>query len=235
VEAQAHWPPPESSWIGMVAFLVSGGLIVGLTHVVATAIRALNDANRQERLLVLELQHRVKNTLAIIQAIAGQTFGTRGEAPEAFTERLVALGRAHNVLSEAGWREVTMRALVERAVEPFVSPDGKRIRVRGDDLRLGPDLIVDLALCLHELAVNALKHGALSAPAGRVEIAWRRLEDGRIELSWSEHDGPQVSPPARRGFGSRLLERGLSRKVRPAVVTDLRPEGLRWIAQFDAG
>jgi two-component sensor histidine kinase len=200
-------------------------------------VRELANAHNQEHLLVLELQHRVKNTLAIVQALAAQTFGAAVDMrafKEAFTERLIALGRAHNVLSEAAWREVTLRTLVERTVEPFVGDQPDRLRVDGADLELAPDLVVDVALCLHELAANATKHGALSNPAGRVEVSWRRLSGGRVELRWTEHHGPKVAPPSHQGFGSRLLARGLSRRVKPSVVTDFHPDGLRWIAEFDA-
>jgi len=238
VEATRHWPLPFTAWTGMIAFLISGGLIVWLSHLVATAFRAVEDGRQQERLLVLELQHRVKNTLSIVQSLASQTFSGSAEDAAfraAFTDRLVALGRAHNVLSETAWREVTMPALVARAIEPFVKEGSPRISVEGEDMLLRPALIVDLALCLHELATNATKYGALSADHGAVEIRWRRVAEGRVELAWRETGGPTVSPPTRRGFGTRLLQQGLSRGARPVVSTDYAPDGLRWTAQFDAG
>lgn len=236
-EATLHWPPPFSAWTGMLAFLISGGLIVWLSHVVATMFRATEEARQQEQMLVLELQHRVKNTLSIVQSLASQTFtGSAEDAVfrAAFTDRLVALGRAHNVLSETAWREVTMPSLVARAMEPFIVNGSPRISVHGEDMLLRPALIVDLALCLHELATNATKYGALSADQGEVEIRWRRVAGGRVELAWRESGGPPVSPPTRRGFGSRLLQQGLSRGARPVVNTDYAPDGLRWTAQFDA-
>jgi two-component sensor histidine kinase len=235
VEAQHQWPP-RTGWIGAIAFLLSGGMIVWLTHLATQTLRGLDIAHNQERLLVEELQHRVKNTLAIVQAIAQQTFHTAGDGAGfrgPFTDRLVALGRAHSVLSDASWREVTLRILVLRAIEPFVAEGSGRIVLDGPDLRLGPQLVVDLALCLHELAVNATKHGALSNSHGRVEVRWRALPANRIELTWTEADGPSVAKPTRRGFGSRLLEQGLSGRAHPTVVTEYRPEGLRWTAQFD--
>lgn len=237
VEAAQHWPLPFSASSGMVAFLISGGLIVWLSHVVTTSFRTVDEAREQERLLVMELQHRVKNTLSIVQALATQTFSGREEDAAfraAFTDRLVALGRAHNVLSDTAWREVTMWALVARAMEPFGDLDSGRISIDGEEMMLSPALIVDLALCLHELATNATKYGALSAPGGSVEIRWRRLPQGRAELAWRETGGPTVRPPDRKGFGSRLLQRGLTLGAHPTVSTDYAPEGLRWTAQFDA-
>jgi len=226
-----------ADWIGVATFLLSGGLILWLCGQLAGSMRDLTEAHNQEHLLVLELQHRVKNTLAIVQALAAQTFSAVVDPKgfkDAFTDRLIALGRAHNVLSESAWREVTLRTLVRRTVEPFVGEQPDRLRIDGADLDLPPDLVVDIALCLHELGANATKHGALSTPAGQVDVSWRRLDGERVELSWTERHGPRVEQPSHRGFGSRLLERGLSRRVRPAVVTDYRPEGLRWVAEFDA-
>ncbi|HEX7887537.1 MAG TPA: sensor histidine kinase [Phenylobacterium sp.] len=237
VEPWTRWPLPSPTWTGMVAFLVSGGLIVWLSHLVTTAFRAVEEARQQERLLVLELQHRVKNTLSIVQALAAQTFTSNGgdaRSKGVFVDRLVALGRAHNVLSETAWRDVTMQTLVAQAMEPFAGAGSDRISMQGEDMLLRSGLIVDLALCLHELATNATKHGALSMAQGAVDIRWRRVSDQRVELAWRETGGPPVSPPTRRGFGSRLLKQGLSRGARPSVSTDYAPDGLRWTAQFDA-
>lgn len=236
VERNGHSVLPTPAWAGVIAYLVSGGLIVWLSDLVANSLRELGKAHRQEHLLGLELQHRVKNTLAIVQAIANQTLAATTVAgfKIAFTDRLIALGDAHNVLSESAWREVSLTVLVRRALEPFVGQDPGRLRLEGKDLQLPADLVVDLALCLHELGANATKHGALSAPKGYVEVRWARATDGRVELRWSEHGGPVVAAPTHRGFGSRLLERGLSRGRKPTVTTEYRPEGLRWKVQFEA-
>jgi len=237
VESTRHWPLPFTAWTGMIAFLVSGGLIVCLSHVVTTSFNTVDEARRQEQLLVLELQHRVKNTLSIVQALATQTFSGREEDAAfriAFTDRLVALGRAHNVLSDTAWREVTMWALVARAMEPFAGVDNARVSIEGEEMLLSPALIVDLALCLHELGTNATKYGALSTATGSVTIRWRRLPGGRAELTWRETGGPEVVAPARKGFGTRLLQRGLSHAAHPDVSTVYAPEGLQWTARFDA-
>jgi two-component sensor histidine kinase len=232
-------PTTTAEWIGIVTFLLSSGLIVWLCDVVSRAVRDLGDANRQEHLLVLELQHRVKNTLTIIQALAAQTFNAAGDGPEfkaAFTDRLIALGQAHNLLSEGSWREVTMEVLATRTVAPFVTGGEHRLKLAGAIVKLPSDLVVDLALVLHELATNATKYGALSNEGGHVDVHWRKTPatDARIELIWREVDGPPVTPPTRRGFGSRLLERGLSRRYRPDVSLAFPPAGLVWRVEFDA-
>jgi two-component sensor histidine kinase len=222
----------------IIAYLVSGGLIVWLCELVSQAFRSEAESRRQEKQLILELQHRVKNTLAIVQAIARQTLHAHDDRSlfeTVFTDRLIALGRAHNVLSDASWREVTLPSLVQRALEPFADPATGRVVLDGAPVSLAPDLIVDLALCLHELGANATKHGALSTQGGHVSIRWRSLAEDRVELVWKESGGPPVTPPTRQGFGTRLLAQGLSRKARPHVQTDYRPEGLVWRAEFDVG
>lgn len=237
VEARTQWPPVSTGWTAMVAFLISGGLIIWATELMTRALKALDAVQGDQQVLVMELQHRVKNTLAIVQALAAQTFREPDTDPAlraTFTERLIALGGAHNLLSDSGWREVTLSGLVAKAIQPFQPAEADRIRVRGEDLMLRAELIVDLALCLHELCANATKHGALSNAAGQVDIHWRRIDDGQVELSWTEAGGPPVKPPTRHGFGSRLLEQGLSRRARAVASTEFRPEGVRWTTRFAA-
>ncbi|HET6972119.1 MAG TPA: HWE histidine kinase domain-containing protein [Phenylobacterium sp.] len=237
-ERTGFWTLPSRVTPAVIAYLISGGLIVWLCQLVSQAFRSEAESRRQEKQLILELQHRVKNTLAIVQAIARQTLHNHSDRSlfeTVFTDRLIALGRAHNVLSDASWREVTLPSLVRRALEPFADPETGRFVLDGEPVSLAPDLIVDLALCLHELGANATKHGALSSAAGQVNIRWRSLAHDRIELVWSESGGPPVTPPTRQGFGSRLLAQGLSRKARPEVQTDYHPEGLVWRAEFDVG
>jgi two-component sensor histidine kinase len=222
-------------------FLAAGAALVWQTSRQRASLLALRAAHRQETLLIGELQHRVKNTLAIVQSIAAQTL--RSGAPPAqmeglVTERLRALAKAHDALSETGWEGVSLRSLLTRTLEPFVADHTARIVLLGEEVMAPPDQIVGLALCFHELATNATKYGALSRPEGRVEIAWRTLDppDGpRLELAWTEQDGPPVKPPSRRGFGSRVLTGGLSARTRPDISLEYRPEGLAWRAAFDLG
>jgi PAS domain S-box-containing protein len=188
-------------------------------------------AESHQRLLINELNHRVKNTLAIVQALARQSLRTPGvdrAAVENFEGRLGALASAHDVLTRQNWESVAVGGVVAEALAPH--HDG-RLTAEGPAVDLTPKAAVALALAMHELATNAVKHGALSAPAGRVEVRWA-VEDGRLRLSWREQGGPPVSPPARRGFGVRLLERGLSDELRGRVRLDFRPEGL--VCEVDA-
>ena len=207
-----------------------GGEVLGVAAVMRD-ITARRRAEDYQRLLINELNHRVKNTLAIIQAIAQQSFGggrASKEAMAAFEGRLMALSAAHDLLTRENWESASMRRIVEDAVAPHDAGSG-RFRTVGPDLRLPPKTAVSLALALHELATNAVKYGALSNEAGHVEIDWRSEERGgsqRLHFRWSEHGGPPVTPPSRRGFGTRLIERSLAAEFEGEVKIDFRIEGI---------
>jgi two-component sensor histidine kinase len=189
-------------------------------------------AEEHQRLLINELNHRVKNTLATVQSIAAQTRRS-GDDPqqsyEAFTERLMALSRAHDVLTARRWEGAELRDIVVGAIQPF-DAGGGRFKVSGPSVWLEPQAALALAMALHELGTNAAKYGALSVAAGRVSLTWTVKPDGDdgldLKLSWREAKGPKVTPPTRRGFGSRLLERGLATELNGTVEVDYRPDGL---------
>jgi PAS domain S-box-containing protein len=168
----------------------------------------------RQRLLLDELNHRVRNMLAIIQSIAGQTLR---ETPEpaafkaAFTARLAAFARAHSLLTRELWQGAALHDIVVTALAPFGAEGGcDAIGIDGPPVLIRPNAAVTLCLVLHELATNAAKHGALSAPGGRVAVTWTRTAARPehlpcVELVWAELDGPRVRPPEKRGFGSRLI------------------------------
>jgi two-component sensor histidine kinase len=185
-------------------------------------------AEQHQRLLINELNHRVKNTLASVQAIAFQTL--RGEIPLAeararFEARLMALSGAHNLLTEENWGGASLERLVRDSTD-HLAGESNRFDVEGEALRLAPRAALALAMALHELGTNAAKYGALSVEGGRVSIAWRQ-EGGRLRLHWRERGGPPVRPPARRGFGSRLIERGLEADLGGGAALHFDREGLR--------
>ncbi len=184
------------------------------------------EENRRQKLIAQELSHRIKNTLSTVQAIAAQTFGKAGvdeEARRAFDNRLAALARAHDLLTAESWAEAPIHELVASATSPF---DAGRFRIDGPALALAPRQAVALCLALHELATNATKYGALSVPDGLVEIGWR-AEDDSVHCVWVERGGPPVGPPKARGFGTRLLERGLVSDLGGNIRLDFLPDGLR--------
>jgi two-component sensor histidine kinase len=174
------------------------------------------------KLLLNELNHRVKNTLAIVQSIASLTLKDADAALRAaFEERLLTLSAAHNLLTDESWTGADLVAVVRASLRTA----RERIRFEGPDMRLRPKSAVALSMALHELGTNALKYGALSAERGAVTVRWS-ADGGRFRLLWQESGGPPVSPPARRGFGSRMIERGLAAELQGEVRIDWRPDGV---------
>jgi PAS domain S-box-containing protein len=203
-----------------------------LTHLIGVSqvITERKRAEEHRQLLVNELNHRVKNTLAIVQGIAQQSFKDErvpAEARQAFEGRLAALAAAHNVLTRESWEAAPLRRIVEDAVRPF---GRDRFTIDGPDLRILPKAAVSLALTLHELATNAAKYGALSNDIGEVEIRWslEPIDDAAFTLAWQERKGPPVAAPRKRGFGSRLIERGLAAELDGRARVDYAAEGVRW-------
>ncbi|WP_164467424.1 sensor histidine kinase [Caulobacter flavus] len=173
-------------------------------------------------LLNNELSHRIKNLLATIQAISAQTFGS-SPLRDTFEQRLTALAAAHDLITGAAWAG-SLEELVRTALDPFLP--GGRIGIEGPFVQLDDVQAVPFALALHELATNAAKYGALSGETGRVEIRWSLDEPDALSFEWREIGGPPVSPPSRRGFGSRMIERSLAGELKGSASLDFRREGL---------
>ena len=185
-------------------------------------------AEEHQRLLINELNHRVKNTLATVQAIAFQTLKgdiSLVEARQRFEARLMALSRAHNLLTEQNWEGAFLGKVVRDATD-YLAED--RFEVFGESLWLAPRAALALALALHELSTNAAKYGALSNESGRVTISWS-VDGGSLRFEWKERGGPPVSEPAGRGFGSRLIERGLAADLGGPAQLLFEPDGLRCV------
>lgn len=199
---------------------------------IARDVTEAKHAEALQRLLIDELNHRVKNTLAIVQGIAQQTFKTGADpviARRAFEGRLGALSHAHNLLTRESWAPVAMSRIIGDAVATH-GGDSDRFTVVGPELMLSPKTSISLALAIHELATNATKHGALSVPQGAVDIAWSTYDGAtgrRLRLTWTEHGGPRVSQPQTRGFGTRMIERGLAAEFGGSAVIDFAESGLR--------
>jgi len=187
---------------------------------------ARRNAEVRRDFLVAELNHRVKNTLSVVQAIANQTFrGTAREARTAFEGRLMALARSHDLLTKSDWRSVSLRELAAMAVQ---DAEEARSDLAGPDVLLPPPQAVALGMVLHELFTNALKYGALSNEGGKVALRWScsSEEPVSIALSWKEDGGPPVVPPKRKGFGSVLLERMVKAQLDGETKIEFRPEGV---------
>ncbi len=186
-------------------------------------------------LLIAELSHRVKNTLATVISIARQTFPREQpftEATASFDGRIRALAHTHSRLAEHNWMDVSLAAIVEDEVSPYRSADGTNIAVQGADLMLNPRCAISLGMAFHELITNAAKHGALSKDGGSVQIAWDCVRHNQLRIRWTERNGPEVAPPKRSGFGRMLLERGLAHELRGKVQLEFAREGLKCIIVF---
>lgn len=195
----------------------------------ATDIHTMKELEAYKTLLSDELEHRMKNTLAMVQSMANQTFRRVGgdrRAVEAFSDRLRALAGAHDILFRENWTQVGLDEVCESTLAPLGLVD--RVARDGADLVCAPRVGVVLALGLHELATNAMKYGALSRPEGRVALAWRpdASRPGGFRMDWRETGGPAVSPPETEGFGSRLLKTALAAEIEGSVVLHFEPGGL---------
>ena len=207
------------------------------------AIRAIGTARevterktdeRRQRLLMAELDHRVKNVLATVQSIATRTLGS-DDAARALLGRIAALADAHSILSAEEWRGAELAGLLESVLTAHRT-GRSRVSIEGPAVMLQPKLAQSLALTLHELTTNAAKYGSLSGETGRVRLRWEVLtEPRRLRLVWRESDGPPVTPPARRGFGSLLIERSLAYEFQARVDMRYPPEGLRCEIELPLG
>ena len=226
-------PDGETRWIlvrGRAAY-ADDGAPARMTGV-SLDITARKRADERQRLLLDELNHRVKNTLATVQSIAMQTSRT-ADAPsfeQAFLARIAALAQAHDLLTEVAWDGASLKDVIARTLAPYVA-DGQagRVTLTGPNVRLNPNAAVSLTMAFHELATNAGKYGSLSVVGGRVNVDWRvdsPIDPTFIEIDWRESGGPPVSPPTRRGFGSRLVETGLAREFDGRIELAFAPEGV---------
>lgn len=191
-------------------------------------------SEKQRELLVGELDHRVKNLLTTVQAVARQTFRDKDlteEALDIFSKRLAAMSGAHQLLLKDDWQAASLAELVATAIAPFDNPDKTQFRISGPDVLLPSKAALALGMALHELCTNAVKYGALRDPAGLIKITWtddRNLAatDPEFHFIWSEHDGPPVCPPQRKGFGSRMIQQILANEMGGKVHVEYKPNGI---------
>ena len=187
-------------------------------------------AEEHLRLMVLELNHRVKNNLATVQAIARQTLRAPGDPAsvrEALMSRISALAAAHDVLSREHWEGASVREVAVAVLDALHEQTAGRVDYHGDPVRLSASAALSLSMAFHELGTNALKYGALSVPEGRLSLSWTHdVGSGLLSIRWVEQGGPPVIAPTTRGFGSRLLERGLAADLNGRVEMRFQPDGL---------
>jgi PAS domain S-box-containing protein len=227
-------------------FLLSAGPLVDDNKTNVGSIVTLTDiterkrAEEQQTMLVAELNHRVKNILAIVQSVAAQTVRSSGSLEnfaDAFTGRLKALAIAHDILTQTRWIGIGLSELLAAVLAPYRSPAGTRVSISGPAILLPAHAVVPLSMVLHEMTTNAAKYGALSTRRGRTEITWQ-VTDGiekTVELVWLERGGPKVRAAASTGFGTRLIDHVISHDLDGNTKIDFDPAGVRWTIAFPVG
>ena len=235
--AEAVAERPDGSRVPFIPYPTplhdSSGNMVGAVNMMID-ITERKCAEKQQKALLDELNHRVKNTLATVQSLAAPTLrgaALPAELRHSFEERLLALSKTHDQLSRRGWESADLAAMVADLFAPYRADGGReRLLIEGEPVKLPPHSALTLAMVLHELATNAAKYGSLSAPEGRLALSWDVRDDARspqLEIAWRESGGPAVRAPERRGFGSRLLERGITQELKGSAELEFAPAGVR--------
>jgi PAS domain S-box-containing protein len=224
-----HFKTDEPIWMSYSVFTLKDedDQPLGLATVSQNIDARKRDEGRME-LLIDELNHRVRNTLAIVNAIAAQTMKHTPSVQEfrrAFGGRITALAKTHTLLATKRWSASTLHELIVQQLEPYTRDRTDAVLIAGPTLLVNPKQALTLSLVMHELAANAAKYGALSVPNGRVEIDWRIGPERSLRLSWQEVGGPRVAPPSRRGFGSQLIEFNIAHEFGGEAKLDYQPAG----------
>ena len=195
-------------------------------------------ADKLQKLILGELHHRIKNTLSTVSAIASQSFRAAPSiehGQKAMEGRLTALARAHDVLMQVSWASASLTHTFSSATEPYESQGARRFHFNGPDIQITSSAVIALAMTFNELCTNTTKFGALSVPAGRVEIAWTVDEPKqRLRLFWTERGGPVVQPPTRRSFGTRMME-SLGQQLNGQVQLAYEPSGFVYALDVPLG
>ena len=235
IEYRILTPAGEQRWVSIQGELQhrADGTPLAMTGF-STDISQRKFAEEHRAVLARELTHRVKNTLATVNAVVSQTIRQATSLDDAATTvsaRIANLGAAQELLIQDEVEGAAIGDIVDKALLPFKDRDTARFTASGPHVRLSPEITLALAMALHELATNAIKYGALSVPEGRVAIEWsikQRQGERHLFFCWGEHDGPTVTPPTRTGFGTRMIERMLRRHVRGDAVLHYHPTGVRF-------
>jgi two-component sensor histidine kinase/DNA-binding response OmpR family regulator len=227
-EARIIRPTGETRWCICAAALTAGaeGRIVRVTGVTID-ISDRKEAEDRQALLAREVDHRARNTLAVVQAIVRLTHASTTPAYVAAVEgRIRALAQTHNLLSKSYWQGADLGQLVGEELAPYRSGGGAKVKTSGPSVFVPPDIAQTIALALHELATNAAKYGALSSHSGEVAVSWK-LEPGSLAIKWVETGGPRVTPPTSQGFGTKIINGSIKRQIGGKVAFDWRPQGLQ--------
>ncbi|MBO1021934.1 PAS domain-containing protein [Methylobacterium sp. SD274] len=238
IEYRIVTPAGEVRWLKLRGkpFYCDDGVPFRLAGI-AIDVTDRKHAEAHRALLANELNHRVKNTLATVQAIVVQTLRANlspDETRDVIQGRIRSLAAAGDVLTRESWDGATLHEVATTALAPFRAEGERRIKVRGPEVKLTPQLALAFSMAFHELATNASKYGALTGEVGRILLDWDIIaasEPRTLRLTWQEFDGPPVCPPTRRGFGSRMIERALADELEGRAEIDYRPDGIVFTAE----
>jgi two-component sensor histidine kinase len=218
----AFTTPVAIQAVNIVLFLLSAGATIVVAELYRGATRRLHDEEKKRALLVRELEHRGKNTFAIVQSIVRQTLQDQKDVAETIVGRIRSVSATNDIITKSEHQTAGLRAILERELNPY---GRARIALHGPDVQLHAELARSFALIVHELATNAAKYGALSRPDGQLSVEWTLLS-GRLALHWSEKNGPVIDRPFEPGFGARLVTR-LLKNHDGEVTPEFKPDGLR--------
>jgi PAS domain S-box-containing protein len=239
-EYRVVWPDGTTLWMrgrGQVVARTPDGKAERMVSIV-TDVTERKAAEDHIQFLMHEISHRSKNLLMVIQSIARRTARTAGSMEEferRFERRLQGLAASHDVLVRENWHGAPLADLVRQQLVPFVEIHSSRFELAGPDVVITAEAAQAIGLAIHELATNAIKYGALSAPAGKVSVSWTLDGSGALSLSWTEQGGPPVSPPSRKGFGHVVVGEMVERSLNGKVVMEFAGDGLKWRVLIPAG
>lgn len=225
--------PPLSNWYEVDVHPSDEGIAVFFRN-----INERHAAQERQSLLIRELHHRVRNTLATVQAILSLTARSATKVDqfyEAFAARITSLAKTHLILTEDEQQVASLHDLLRMEFESFQTSDRQQVRLAGPEVQLPSEIAVPFAMAVHELTMNAARYGALSEPTGRIDVNWDIRPEGEarlLHLEWIEQGGPLVHAPTHQGFGERLLKRMFTAQAQAEVTTEYRPEGLRFRADI---
>lgn len=215
--------PAALQGANVILFLLCSGATVAVAELYRGASRRLHEEERKRALLVRELEHRGKNTFAVVQSIVCQTLQDRADIAETIVGRIRSVSATNDIITKSEHQTAGLQAILARELNPY---DCARISLRGPDVQLAAELARSFALIVHELATNAVKYGALCKPDGRLSVEWVVMDGAQLCVIWEEKNGPAINKPFEPGFGARLVTR-LLKNHGGEITPEFRPEGLR--------
>lgn len=220
--SRAFGVPAAVQFTDIALFVLSAGAIIGVAELYRTAMQGVHEAERKHNLMLRELEHRGKNTFAIVQSIVSHALHDRTDVATTIIGRIRSVSATNDIITKSEHHTAALHSILERELEPY---DRTRTTLIGPDVQLNAELARSLSLIMHELATNAAKYGALCKPDGQLNVEWI-VDRGQLQLTWNEINGPTITAPFEPGFGARLVTR-LLKNYHGEVTPEFHPDGLR--------